>query len=469
MIMKTNTMRAIPCRTWVGALALLLSIAGCGTDTDSAGLHAGGHGDAKSGESSHDGKTAAVPVQTQEVVRRSISEYLQTNGTLEAENEVDLVARTTGPITELIVEEGDTLQKGQLLARIDDREPRNQVAVATVSRDEARLSYGRATTSHDSGLVSQEAYDAALSALQSAEAQLDAATIQLAYTEIRAPFDALVVARHIRHAQYVTPGTALFRISDFTPLLCPIEIPEKDLPRLHVGQSARIHVDAFQGEVFSARVQRIRPTIDASTGTVTVTLEVDGRRKLRPGMFASVFLQTATKDGALVIPRTALVLDSIGDTVYVRDGDLAARREVRLGVREEDEVEVIEGLSEGEHVVVLGQEGLADGTPVTVLGDEATPRPSAGTPDASRVEEIRARMRERGMSEEDIEQRLQQMRQRGDQAQGAAPGGDIPPFMEQRIREASPEDLEQIKQRMRSFGMSDERIDEIVQRIRGEE
>jgi membrane fusion protein (multidrug efflux system) len=278
-----------------------------------------------------------------------------------------------------------------------------------------------------------------------------------------------VVTRYIRLAQHVTPGTALFRISDFTPLLCPIEIPEKDLPRLHIGQPARIHVEAFPGEAFAARVQRIRPTVDASTGTVTVTLEVDGRRALRPGMFASVSLQTAVKDAALVIPRAALVLDSIGDTVFVREGDLAARREVRLGVREEDEVEVIEGLSEGEQVIVLGQEGLADGTPVSVLEDEATTGPSGGPPDESRIEEMRARMRERGMSDDQIEQRLEQMRQRGAQGGGAAPGGDIPPFMERRIRDASPEELEQIKQRMRSFGMSDERIDEIVRRIRGDE
>ena len=99
MIMKMKTMRAIRCWTWLGVLALLLQVAGCGSDTDSAGMHAGGHGDGMSGDPSHEKDTAAVPVETQQVVRRSISEYLQTNGTLEAENEVDLVARTTGPIT----------------------------------------------------------------------------------------------------------------------------------------------------------------------------------------------------------------------------------------------------------------------------------------------------------------------------------------------------------------------------------
>jgi multidrug resistance efflux pump len=108
-------------------------------------------------------------------------------------------------------------------------------------------------------LVSQEAYDTALSKLSSAEAQLESAEIQLAYTEITAPFDALVVTRNIKLAQYVTPGTTLFRISDFTPLLCRVEVPEKDFPRIRVGQPAHIRVEAYPGDSFSAEVARMPP------------------------------------------------------------------------------------------------------------------------------------------------------------------------------------------------------------------
>ena len=456
-------------------LALTLSACGGGNETadDSAQTHQGsGGGGSPRGEA----RTAAVPIQVAKVVRQSISEFLEANGALEAENEVDLVARTAGPITALEAEEGDSVRSGQLLARIDDREARNQAAIATVNRDEAKLAFERAKTSWESGLVSQEVYDSALSALQGTEAQLGASTIQLAYTEIRAPFDALVVTRHIKLAQYVTQGTALFRISDFTPLLCPVEVPEKDLPRLHVGQTGRILVEAFSGESFAARVLRVRPTVDADTGTVTVTLEVDGRGRLRPGMFAGVYLQTETHDGALVIPRAALVLDSIGDTVFVRDGDIAVRREVRLGIREESSVEILEGLTAGEEVVVLGQDGLADGTPVSVLEESppgaaavaAAGAPSGMPPEA--IEALRQRMKERGLSDEEIEERLQRASQGGDQRpQGGGAGqggGGLPPIMVERIRTASPEQLENIKTRMQQFGMSDERIDEIIKNIR---
>lgn len=429
--------------------------------------------------------TAAVPVRVEPIARRAISQYLQTNGTLEAENEVDIVARTSGPVTEILTEEGRLVRSGELLARIDEREPRNQAAIARVSRDEAQLALERTEASWNEGLVSREAYDSALSKLAAARAQLESAEIQLAYTEIRAPFDALVVTRNIKLAQYVTPGTTLFRISDFTPLLCRVEVPEKELPRVKVGQTAYLQVEAYPERRFPATVARLRPTVDPASGTFTVTLEVEAQGALRPGMFASVYLETETRRNVLVIPRDALVLDSLGDTVYVMEGGVASRREVVLGLRDADSVEVIEGLEEGWQLIVLGQEGLADGTPVTVLEDrpsapaglegrsaEAVSGPPGGAgPPPEAVEAMRQRMKERGLSEQEIEERLRQLRESaaGAAATGAAaPPAGLPPFIVERIKNATPEELVRIKARMKEFGMSDERIEATVKEIRGE-
>ena len=467
-------------------LLALLTFTACGGSGDADRREGGGRPAGMGGQTGGGAPSAAVPVQVEPVPRRSISQYLETNGTLEAENEVDIVARTTGPVTEINTEEGRMIRTGQLIARIDAREARNQVAIATVARDEAQLSFNRAKSSWDEGLVSREAYDSARSQLSSANAQLESAAIQLAYTEIRAPFDALVVTRNIKLAQHVTPGTTLFRISDFTPLLCRVEVPEKDFSRVRIGQISHLRVEAFPGEKFSAEVTRLRPTVDAATGTFTTTLEVDGRGKLRPGMFASVYLQTDTHSGAIVIPRNALVLDSLGDTVYVKSSDVATRREVRLGLRSEDSVEVLEGLAEGDLLIVIGQDGLADGTPVSVIGSElpahaAAANESSGPPPEA-VEMMRQRMKEGGMSDEAIEKRLQQMREGGSSGagrrqrgegggpgteMGQAAGSKIPPFMAQRIKEASPEELEGIKQRMKQLGLSDERIEEIIKQVRG--
>ncbi|HSO22471.1 MAG TPA: efflux RND transporter periplasmic adaptor subunit [Chondromyces sp.] len=469
--------------SFASSLALLTLAACGGSPGDATARDGASAGPGRMGGTGSPGSpTAAVPVRVEPVSRRAISQYLQTNGTLEAENEVDIVARTSGPVTEILTEEGQMVRSGQLMARIDEREPKNQAAIARVTRDEAQLAFDRTKASRDEGLVSQEAYDSALSKLAAAQAQLESAEIQLAYTEIRAPFDAQVVTRDIKLAQYVTSGTRLFRISDFTPLLCRVEVPEKDLPRVRVGQTAHIEVEAFPDDRFPASVARLRPTVDPASGTFTVTLEVRAQGKLRPGMFASVYLETETREDVLVIPRDALVLDSLGDTVYVMVDGIAERREVRLGLRDEDSVEILEGLADGEQLIVLGQEGLANGTPVMVLGDApvAEPVAEASGPPPDAVEAMRKRMQERGLSEAEIDARIEQMRAGGGQgpgggaAQGAGAGGPgnagggIPPFMVERIKNATPEELERIKERMKQFGMSDERINEVVASIRGD-
>jgi RND family efflux transporter MFP subunit len=468
--------------------------AGCGSDSDAGGSphKTSGNRGGPPPAAAQPELSTAVPIQTTLVQRQQISEHLETNGVLEAENEVDIVARVSGPIVSLDVEEGMELRKGQLLARIDDREYANQLDIARVSRDDALRAFDRTKASWSEGLVSQEAYDTSLARLESAEAQLEAKQILLDYTQVRAPFSGKIAVRYIRLAEHVNINTPMFRITDFNPLLCRIQVPEKDLSKLRTGQPAHLRVEPFPDEEFEAHVERIRPTVEADTGTVTVTLEVDGRELLRPGMFASVYLETDVHADALVIPSSALVLDSIGDTVFIRDGDTAARREVRLGYRDAANVEILEGLSAGDEVIVLGQDGLADGTPVQVL-DQPEPTQlaqraagGAGEMTPERVEQIRQRMKERGLSDAEIEERLKQIREGGDRGFGGARGGpgagarpggqegepsisDLPPQLLEFIRNADAEQLESIKQRMRERGRTEEEITQILTEIRGVE
>ncbi len=387
--------------------------------------HAGGPGGGR--------PAAAVPVEVAKVERRSISSFIETNGTLEAENEVDLVARVTAPVVDLKVEEGMQVDKGQILARLDDSELRARAEISRATLEEAEQVFGRAVSLKENQLISPEEYDQVVTRLETARAQSESDRIQLGYTEIRAPFAGLVVTRYIHYAEQVNTGMPLFRISDFTPLLCPIQIPERDIPKVQVGQQAYLTLEAWPEERFPARVLRVRPVVDSATGTVRVTLEVETRGRLRPGMFARVFVQTETRSDALVVPRSALSLESIGDTVFVAAGDTASRRDVQLGFKEGDSVEVLSGVSEGERIVVIGQDGLSDGTPIQIpsgLGEGAAaepqhaasdsgpqprsgdvPRGPDGRPDFSRMtpeqlERVKETMRSRGLSEEQIEERI---------------------------------------------------------------
>jgi len=387
---------------------------------------------------------AAVPVEVEAVTLRSISSYIETNGTLEAENEVDIVARTSGPIVELAVEEADHVQAGRLLTRIDDAELRAQLEISRVDLNEARLAYDRVRKLLGEQLISVEEFEQVKARFESAQAQIEGIEIQLDYTRIVAPFGGLIIERYVKFAEHVTSGQPLFRLADFDPLLCPIQVPERELSSLRKGQRAHLTVEAWPGERFDARVLRISPVVNAATGTIKVTLQVDVLGRLRPGMFASVYVETASHDGVRVIPKAALSLDSIGDTVFVVDGNTASRRAVRLGFREGDFVEILDGVEIGERVVMVGQDGLADGTPIQVLGvpgDDggavvvATEGPSrrpqgppqggpsqGGAPGSKRsmdpskmspeqLERAKERMRARGMTDEQIEQRLGQARE----------------------------------------------------------
>ena len=180
-----------------------------------------------------------------------------------------------------------------------------------------------------------------------------------------------------------------------------------------------------------------------------VTLDLQHGGRLRPGMFARVFVETERREGALVVPKAALSLESIGDTVYVAADGVASRREVELGFRQGDLVEVLSGIEEGEQVVVVGQDGLSAGTPLQILGgadgsvvqappgasgrpegapqgrpgrERASPEGFAkgkggrGRPDFAnltedQLEQIKARMRSTGMTDEQIEERLKRRRE----------------------------------------------------------
>ena len=410
-----------------------------------AGRAPGGSGTGPPGGFGAGGPAASVPVEVAAVQRRSISSFIETNGTVEAENEVDIVARVTAPIVELKVEEGMEVRQGQLLARLDDSEIKSQAEISRVNLKEAELSYERAKTLRDSLLVSPEEFEQAQTRVDTARAQYESDRIQLSYTEIRAPFGGLIVSRYIDLAQQVNPGNPLFRISDFIPLLCPIQVPERDLPRLRLGQRAYLTFEAWPGERFTAEVLRIRPVVDAATGTVRVTLDVDAQGRLRPGMFARVYVETETRDDTLVIPKAALSLESIGDTVYVAAGEAASRRSVDLGFREGDFVEILTGVEEGEQVIVVGQDGLSEGTPVNVLAVDGAqvaqrPAPSPGQGSA--------------------------MAGQGRPLQGQGPEGDMPRGPDGRpdFSKMSPEQLERAKEFMRARGLTDEQIEERLQR-----
>ncbi|MFQ5754285.1 MAG: efflux RND transporter periplasmic adaptor subunit, partial [bacterium] len=148
-------------------------------------------------------------------------------------------------------------------------------------------------------------------------------------------------------------------------------VPEKDMGRVFEGQQAKIAVESEPGLEFSGVVKMISPVVDPTSGTAKVTIDInDDRGKLKPGMFASVFINTETHKNTLLIPKKALVLESEEDQVYVYDNGIANKVKLQLGFTSGDSVEVLSGLKEGDLVVTVGQEGLRTGLPIRIPEQE---------------------------------------------------------------------------------------------------
>jgi membrane fusion protein (multidrug efflux system) len=182
-----------------------------------------------------------------------------------------------------------------------------------------------------------------------------------------------VSERNVKLGQEISIGFSIFRVTDPTPLKAAVYVPERELARLKPGQTASIAVDALAGRTFTAIVKLVAPTVDAATATFKVTLEVnDPKGDLKPGMFSRVGIVFERRAEALTIPRIALLDTDGSSNIFVVTSGKAEQRAIKTGLSNAGKVEVTEGLTGTEQVVVVGQNGLKNGNPVRVVSLEPT-------------------------------------------------------------------------------------------------
>jgi len=314
-------------------------------------------------------QTAAIPVQVDTVKIEPISSYILTNATLEAQRQVDVIARVSGIVQRFYVEEGDVVRKGQILVKLDDSELRLEMERARAQMENARSVYERSKEMFEKNLISKEQYDNARYQYETARAQYESAKLQLEYATIRAPVSGVITSRMVEIGDYVTANRVLYTMADYDTLLARIYVPEKDIVKIRPGQRARIQVEAYPDREFTGRVKMISPVVDPASGTVKVTVEIVRRNQpLLPGMFATVYIVTETHPRAMVIPKKALILESETDRVFVYENGVARLRDIKTGFTDGERLEVLEGLEPGELVITVGQEGLRDGSAVRIAG-----------------------------------------------------------------------------------------------------
>jgi len=316
----------------------------------------------------------AIPVAVEPIERRSLSSLYSTSATLRADRQATVIARTKGVIHTLGAEEGDRVSEGQPLATLENDEQRIEAERARLLRDTAQRDFERVRNLRQEGVVSEEQFERLRREAAESAHTAELAELVLSRTVIRAPFAGVVVRRHLDVGATVADGTPVFDLADVTPLYADVFVPERHIPRLRPGQSVRLVADAG-GAAAEGGIERIAPAVDPETGTVKVTVAVAGGAGMRPGSFARVEIVTDTRQGALVVPRSALVAEGRRWSIFrvPAGSDAAERLEVRIGFEEGDLVEIAEVLTGrplevGDPVVVVGASALSDGAPVTVSG-----------------------------------------------------------------------------------------------------
>jgi len=309
----------------------------------------------------------AIPVETQTIVTGDITSTYDTTAILEAREEAFVVARASGIIEEIFVEEGDYVEKGQVLAQLDKRryELNLSKALADLAGIESELE--KVNKVYSKKLISDDTYDKLTSQFESAKASVRLAELDLKEATITAPIDGYIAERNAKVGNLTESfqRERMFHIVQQRNLQGIVYLPENELPNVVIGQGAKLTVAALGDRTITANVERISPVIDATTGTFKVTLKVPNEdNKLKAGMFTDVSLEYATPT---LLPRRALVTIDNSHSVFVVDNGKVKKVDISTGFENNEVIEVINGLNGNEEVVTAGHQNLKDSAPVEVV------------------------------------------------------------------------------------------------------
>lgn len=384
-------------------LALTVAAPGCGAEAGAGGPGGpGGPGGMKGRRGGGESEPLAVALTKLEPA--TIERFYRGAGTLQALRAADLVALQPGVVLELKAEEGDAVQEGQLLVRLDGRAfqlqaARDRLAARNAAQELERLEQLR-------GVLSREELDKQRYAAESALASAQVSKHQAAQTTITAPFNGTITQRHIDVGNLANSSTRLYTMADTSALDLELHVPEREASTVQPGAPAKLELQ--DGSTFEARVERRAPIVDPLTGTVKFTVRARTfPAGAVPGAFVRASLRVDAREGVPSLPRTAIVEVEGKPHVYVLEEGRARRRPVELGLVGEERVEIRGGLAPDAAVVVDAGTGITEGMPIRAPGSEgqeSKDRPEGPGPEGKGDGERKRRWREgkgrRGGSED---------------------------------------------------------------------
>ncbi len=331
------------------------------------------------GSISPDGEeeNTAIPVEVAVVTIDDVAAFYSGTTTIESDQQATVVAQISGVVLEISAEEGDFVQAGKVLARVETDRYQLEVQRNTAALKRLETEYQRKKELFDKQLVSADDIERVAADYTAQKAAVGLAELDLRYTTIVAPISGYVSERMIRVGNLVELHQPVYNITSYDPLLAVLHVPERELSVLHSGQSVLVSLDALPQHIFSGSVIRISPVVDPSTGTFRVTAKIEDPEQLvKPGLFGRVDIVYDLRKNVPVVPRSAVITEDGSSHVFVIGEDSnVTRRDVQLGYERDGRVEIVQGLGAGDRVVTSGKGSLSDGSRVEVVGVPAdTPR-----------------------------------------------------------------------------------------------
>jgi RND family efflux transporter MFP subunit len=307
-----------------------------------------------------------VQVSTMAVEQGELEAGVSAAGALSSKNVSVLSSKIMGRVVELTVHEGDYVNKGKLLLRIESGEISAQVYQARAAYNNAKLQYERIKSLFDEHAATRMEMDQATLGFESAKAGLAAARAMESYTIVSAPISGRIVEKRINLGEMALPGQPIVKIEDNRSLRLEATVKEQDIRFVEPGKSVLVRIDALPGREFRARVGQVVPAADPRTHSFVVKIDVPADKGLITGMYGKVFFSTGTRE-TLLVPRTAVITMSGLSGVYlVSAGGNALFQMIEPGETRGDQIEAVTGLRAGDRVIVSRHAAGIDGRKVIV-------------------------------------------------------------------------------------------------------
>lgn len=296
---------------------------------------------------------------------QSLTDEFTTTGVLLPDEEVDLSFETSGKIVEINFEEGSAVKKGQLLAKVNDRQLQAQLQrlVSQLKLAEDRVFRQNALLERDA--VSKEAYEQVKTELATLNADIDIVKANIALTELRAPFDGVIGLRQVSVGAYASPSTIVAKLTKISPLKVEFAVPERYAGQVKKGANLTFHLEG-QLDGFDAKVYATESKISEMHSLTIRALYPNSNGTVLPGRYVSVHLKKEEIPNAIAVPSEAIVPEMGKDKIYLYKNGKAQPVEISTGIRTEAEVQVLRGLQVGDTIITSGTLQLRTALPVTL-------------------------------------------------------------------------------------------------------